>query len=217
MKHSILLVLILTYWGRPSSAQTYTGRAWHDSTQTIPGKIQCERYDEGGQDMAYYDADTVNNGSGKLNPNDGTYLHTFRMGEGVDILYPKGRYIDNNAYNIVALQLDQLYVGWTEPGEWIRYSVEIKKAGISEVTLRYTAPADGTITLSLDDQSLGIPLLVRSTYHFKEPVPWKQWHHRNKATPLARVTLPIGKHVLTLHTVANGNMNHDYQEFSEVE
>lgn len=55
-------------------AQTYQGKAWHDSAQTIPGKIQCELYDEGGQEIAYKDSDTGNNGSGKLNPNDGTFL-----------------------------------------------------------------------------------------------------------------------------------------------
>jgi hypothetical protein len=43
------------------------GRAWNDSTQQIPGKIQCEFYDQGGEGIAYHDTDSINNGSGKLN------------------------------------------------------------------------------------------------------------------------------------------------------
>jgi len=46
-------------------AQTnYTGKAWHDSIQVIPGKVECEKYDVGGEGIAYHDADSVNNGSG---------------------------------------------------------------------------------------------------------------------------------------------------------
>ena len=37
-------------------------------------------------------------GSGKLNPNDGTFLNTFRMNEGVDISYTKTNNIDNIPY-----------------------------------------------------------------------------------------------------------------------
>jgi hypothetical protein len=195
-------------------AQTYKGKAWHDSIQTIPGKIQCELYDEGGQGIAYNDSDATNNGSGKLNPNDGTYYNTFRMSEGVDISYTKTNNIDNNPYNVVEPLMNQLYVGWTKPGEWINYTVEVKKTGTYHLSLMYTANADGKITLSLDGKDISDKLLVRSTYSFRETVPWRQWHHWNKAENFAAITLPEGKHILTLHTVENGNMNYDYLEFT---
>ena len=63
----------------------YKGIAWNDSIQQIPGKIQCEHYDQGGEGVAYHDTDSLNNGSGRLNPADGTFLNEFRMNEGVDI------------------------------------------------------------------------------------------------------------------------------------
>ncbi len=207
-----LILLIMSNIG--VFAKDYKGHAWHDSIQTIPGKIQCEFYDEGGQGIAYNDSDAVNNGSGRLNPNDGTYYNTFRMNEGVDISYTKTNNTDNNPYNVVEPAMKQLYVGWTKPGEWINYTVEIKKAGTYQVTLMYTANADGKISLSLDGKDISGNLLVRSTYSFKETVQWRQWHHWNKAENLATIILPEGKHILTLHTVENGNMNYDYLEFT---
>ena len=93
------------------------GTAWQHKIQQIPGRVQCERYNEGGEGIAYHDSDSINNGSGKLNPADGTFLNEFRMKEGVDISYTKSHNIDNNPYNRVPRDMDQLYVGWTTPGE----------------------------------------------------------------------------------------------------
>ena len=77
--------------------------------------------------MAYHDSDAKNNGSGSLNPADGTYLNEFRKNEGVDTSYTKFRdEIDNNPYNMAEPAKDQLYVGWTEPGEWFNMTVLVK-------------------------------------------------------------------------------------------
>ena len=214
MKTNHYYLLVLIVFSTNAFAQQYRGHAWHDSVQTIPGQIQCELYDEGGQGIAYNDSDAVNNGSGKLNPNDGTFLNTFRMNEGVDISYTKTNNTDNNPYNLVEPLTKQLYVGWTEPGEWINYTIDITKAGTYQLALMYTANADGKISLSLDGIDISGRLLVRSTYNHKETVPWRQWHHWNKAENFATITLPEGRHILTLHTVDNGNMNYDYLEFT---
>jgi hypothetical protein len=198
-------------------SQTTPGNPWQGSPQTLPGKIECEFYDEGGPGVAYSDSDPVNNGSGKLNPDDGTYYNTFRMHEAVDISYTKSDEIDNNPYNVVDPMMDQLYVGWTEPGEWIRYTVNIQKAGKYRLSLMYTANRDGVISLSLDGKDVSGELLVRSTYSFQETVSWRQWHHWNKAENLATFSLPAGIHVLTLHTVEKGNMNYDFLDFTLLE
>ena len=216
MKVICLSLLLLTTVRFVLLAQSYAGQAWHDTLQSIPGRIQCEYYDQGGQGVAYSDSDPVNQGSGKLNPDDGTYFNTFRIKEGVDISYTKANDIDNNSFNVVDPLMDQLYVGWTQPGEWVNYSVHIDQAGKYRVWLMYTANADGRIALLLDGNALSSDILVRSTYNFKEPIAWRQWHHWNKATIVALVELPVGKHVLTLRTVATGNMNYDYLEFEVV-
>jgi len=181
--------------------------------QQIQGKVQCELYDQGGEGIAYHDTDAINNGSGKLNPANGTFLNEFRMKEGVDISYTKSNDIDNNPYNMVEPLMGELYAGWTEPGEWINYTVKVNKTGNYQVGLMYTASGDGGISLSLDGKELTNELRIPSTRNVKEPVEWRQWHHWNRIDSLAIVKLKKGIHILTLKTVSHGNMNYDYLEF----
>jgi hypothetical protein len=195
------------------SQEKYKGKAWNDSIQQIPGKIQSEFYDLGGEGIAYHDIDSVNNGSGKLNPANGTFLNEFRMKEGVDISYTKTGDVDDNKYNFVEPMMGQLYVGWTVPGEWINYTVQVNENGKYAVSLMYTANGNGTISFSIDGKDVSGPLIVPSTHQDKDTVAWRQWHHWNLKDNLAQVELQKGIHVLTLHTVANGNMNYDWIEF----
>ena len=196
------------------SSEIYKGKPWKDSIQQIPGKIQCEWYDLGGEGVAFHDTDTKNEGSGGLNPANGTFLNEFRMNEAVDISYTKFKdIVDNSPYNLVEPEKDQLYVGWTKPGEWINYTVKVNKTGTYTIGLMYTASGDGGIALELDGKMLTDTLKVPSTRSDKEPVAWRQWHHWNRIDELATVKLKKGIHVLTLKTVSNGNMNYDYLNF----
>src|SRR5450755_173677 len=108
--------------------KTYHGKPWQ--IQTIPGKIECELYDKGGESVAYHDTDSINNGSGKLNPANGNFLNEFRMKEGVDISYTKSGGIDNNPFNRWEPLMNQFYVGWTQPGEWINYTIKVNETGV---------------------------------------------------------------------------------------
>src|SRR5690349_13491921 len=96
------------YEGKPFSS------AQNKAMQTIPGRLQFELYDAGGEGVAFHDNDSTNSGSGKLNPADGNYLNEFRLHESVDISYTKFRdpLIDNSPFNFVDPEPDQLYVGW---------------------------------------------------------------------------------------------------------
>lgn len=194
--------------------EKYKGEALNNNIQQIPGKIQCEFYDLGGEGVAYHDSDSVNNGSGKLNPANGTFLNEFRMNEGVDISYTKSNEIDNNPFNIKEPLMDQLYAGWTEPGEWISYSVKVNETGIYKVGIMYTASGDGVISIDLDKMPVTDKLLIPSTRNDKEPVEWRQWHHWNSIDSLTSIKLKKGFHVLTLKTVSHGNMNYDYLDFA---
>ncbi|NQT26851.1 carbohydrate-binding protein [candidate division KSB1 bacterium] len=213
-------VLLATLCTKNTSSQ-YSGTPFSDSlyttgAQIIPGKLQCEYYDLGGEGIAYHDSDSTNSGSGGLNPADGSYLHEFRINEDVDISYTKidEREIDNNPFNSVDPQKDQLYVGWTEPGEWMKYTVHVQKTGLYTVGLMYTSNRGGQISLSVDDQDLTGPIIIPTTFVKEDPLDWRQWHHWNYQENIAEIELIKGIHVLTLSTVAEGSMNYDFLEFS---
>jgi Carbohydrate binding module (family 6) len=181
--------------------------------QTIPGRIQCEYFDLGGEGIAYHDSDSSNRGSGGLNK--GTdYLSTFRKDESVDISFTKFyNSADNSMFNLVQPQEKQLYVGWTEPGEWIKYTVDVKSPGTYNVGIMYTANVDGQISLSSDDKDISGSLNVPSTFDAADTIKWRQWHHWNYIESLGEIKLQRGIQVVTLHTVSKGQMNYDYLDF----
>src|SRR3974390_2678795 len=113
----------------------YTGKPFGDSVhvaaaQVIPGRIECAYYDQGGEGVAYHDTDAINHGSGELNHKpehceDGVpvAICRFREDEGADISYVK-KLADLNHPNVVTPEWQQLYLGWTEDGEWTNYTVD---------------------------------------------------------------------------------------------
>jgi hypothetical protein len=192
---------------------SYKGTPWENSPQAIPGKIQCELYDIGGEGIAYHDLDSVNNGSGRLNPANGNYFNEFRMNEGVDISYTKSNATDDNPYNDVAPRLNQLYVGWTMPGEWIKYTVDVKETAVYVIGLMYTSNGNGGLEIVAENNTSTGIMHVVSTHKVNDTVAWRQWHHWNKMDSIGNLKLEKGLQVLTLKTVENGNMNYDYLEF----
>jgi hypothetical protein len=215
MKISLTTVAFIVFPYFFSPQTTYSGKPWQNKMQQIPGRIECEYYDQGGEGIAYHDSDSINNGSGKLNPANGSYLNEFRMKEGVDISYTKTGDIDDNKYNKIPRDLNKFYVGWTVPGEWIKYTVRVNESGTYNIGLMYTANGDGVISLDLDNKELTGPLKIISTHDGRDTVKWRQWHHWNKTDQLTIVKLEKGIHVLAIHIVANGNMNLDYLEFKK--
>jgi hypothetical protein len=199
--------------------KTYKGTPYQDSryqggTQKIPGRVECAYYDRGGEGVAYHDADAKNNGSGALNPADGTYLNQFRMDEGVDTSYTKFHdQIDNSPFDLVQPPENQLYVGWTEPGEWFNITVQVAHAGIYQADLLYTSNRGGTISMDVNGKDATGPLTIASTFNASDPIAWRQWHHWNIMPGFVRLRLPAGKSVLTVHILTEGNMNLAYFDF----
>jgi hypothetical protein len=214
-----VLLLAAVVPAQADEGKSYSGTPFHDSVypggpQKIPGRVQCAYYDFGGEGVAYHDSDAVNHGSGGLNPANGTYLNEFRMHEGVDTSYTKYHdHIDDNPFEAVKPPEGLLYVGWTEPGEWFRMTVQVATAGRYAIDLLYTSNRGGAIALDLDGNTLVASIPIVSTKSPAETIPWRQWHHWNLAKAIATVSLPAGVSVLTLHVVEGGNMNLAYLDF----
>jgi hypothetical protein len=192
----------------------YADDRYKSGAQKIPGRVECAYYDLGGEGVAYHDGDSVNNGSGRLNPADGTYLNEFRKNEGVDISYTKFHdQIDNSAYNRAKPPENQLYVGWTEPGEWFNITVQVARSGIYEADLLYTSNRGGTISLDVNGKDATGAITIASTFNAADPIAWRQWHHWNLQPGILRLKLRAGKNVLTVHILTGGNMNLAYFDF----
>jgi len=86
------------------------------SVTSIPGIIEAENYDRGGQGNAYNDADSTNNG--------GQY-----RSEAVDIQATSDV---GGGYN----------VGWINTGEWLEYLIKSTKTAIYSVTTRIASSVD---------------------------------------------------------------------------
>jgi hypothetical protein len=209
---------------QPGSLTGYKGTPFHDTrhsggAQKIPGKVMCAYYDLGGEGVAYHDTDAKNNGSGALNPANGTYLNEFRMHEGVDTSYTKFKLdppVDDNPYNKVVPPAGLLYVGWTEPGEWFNITVQVAETADYTVDLLYTSNRGGSISIDVNGAPATGPLTIASTYNAADPLAWRQWHHWNIARDLASIHLDAGTNVLTIRTVTQGQMNFATLDFKKV-
>jgi len=121
-------------------SEDYKGKPFQDSTysagpQSIPGRLQATRYDLGGEGLPITTRTRSNHGSGELNYKPEqceagvpAYVCHFRENEGVDISYVKKKPRPESC-NGSRRKWQQLYIGWTEDGEWTNYTVEVKKAG----------------------------------------------------------------------------------------
>ncbi|MFT7559181.1 MAG: beta-glucanase (GH16 family) [Flavobacteriales bacterium] len=85
------------------------------SPVTIPGVIEVENYDLGGEGVAYHDADSENIGGQ-------------HRSDGVDV---EGS--SNGGHNI----------GWTGDGEWLEYTINVASAGDYELSALVASGADG--------------------------------------------------------------------------
>jgi hypothetical protein len=124
--------------------------------------------------------------------------------------------VDNNPFNFVEPEKDQLYVGWTKPGEWIKYTINVQKDGLYQLGLMFTSNKGGKISFSVNDKDVTGPIQIPTTFVEKDTIAWRQWHHWNYLDNIARIHLKKGFQTFTIHTIENGEMNYDYINFKPV-
>jgi hypothetical protein len=197
----------------------YKGKPFEDSfykkgAQVIPGKVELGYYDLGGEGIAYHDFDSINQAGGKLNyeqncPTSGNlkpgdYICHFREKEGVDVSYTKDLADFKNA-NFFEPPINQFYIGWEADGEWINYTVNVKKAGKFKITALY-GNNDNKSSLWINNVKASDITLPKVT---------GSMHIWNKAE-VGSITFPTtGLNLLTLHL--NKGSNLAYFEFELVE
>lgn len=132
----------------------------------LPGTVGAADFDNGGPNVAYSDTTSGNSGS--------VYRSTDVDVQGASI----------GGYN----------VGWTAPGEWLKYSVSVASSATYNVSLRVAATSSGkTIQLTLGGAS--------TSFSVPNTGGWQKW---------ATVTLPMslspGTQTMTV-TFSTGGVN----------
>lgn len=141
-------------------------------THTIPGIVELENYNYGGQGVSYFDTE----------PED--KLGEGRTGDGVD----------------VGLDNSSKVIGFTRPGEWINYDVDVVQTGDYKIEIVYSSGTDGAkIGLMLDST----PLL--NNHALPQTNGWTSY---KTDTLAADVHLSAGRHTLKL-TIENAGSNLD--------
>ncbi len=111
----------------------------------IPGIIEAENFDVGGNGISYKDITTGNEGA------------LYRINEGVDI---ETCFDEYGEYNI----------GWTAEGEWITYTVDVKNTAEYELTARVASESSGgSFSIEIDNVSVATNISVPNTGD------WQTW------------------------------------------
>ena len=179
----------------------YTGKPLTGTPQVIPGTIQAESYD-----VAAGDAKGVTVGyTGELHKTD--------LRPGADSVglarYGNGHVsIDGRPE-----APDQVYVGWTDPGEWLAYTVQIKETGTYILGGKFAAGGKGSKLSVAFTPELAIgPVEIPTTAGYQPGV--EVYHVWEKLDRLGEITLPAGIYVMKVKIETDAGLNMDYYTFA---
>jgi alpha-L-fucosidase len=144
----------------------------------IPGTIEAEDFDNGCQGDACSDKDEINRGA------------RYRLNQPVDIdTCSAGGYL----------------VGWTNAGEWLAYTVNVRKSSTYQVSFYIASPSDNAkLHLELDGKD------QTGTFSLPNSAGYQNWEVLKKT-----IKLDSGRHLLKLVMDSDG-LNIDKMIFEEI-
>ena len=170
-----LVMSTLTVASAHSLAYAATGTPFGGTPAAVPGTVYAANYDTGGQGVAY-NVTSVNGSA-----------DSYRS-DGVDLEDTADTSNDTGA---------GLYdLGWTAPGQWFNYTVDVATAGTYTVAVRVSSPYGITDALHIDNTAgtnLSGSIAVPNTGGYQT------W-----TTVDATVTLPAGVQTLKFDQDDNG-------------
>ena len=176
----------------------YKGTPYKGVPQEIPGRVERENFDEGGLNVAFNTQHHEGDSSGKA----------YREGAKPQICVTNGapseqdKFVDGKRYP--ADQGESYYIGYARPGDWVKCTVNVKKAGVYRVnTTAANETKKMTFSLSFNDvKKADVTADGTGSYHI-----WKL--HENICT----VKLDAGLQVMKFQLGSEPHMNYDYLEF----
>ena len=165
MKLILCTSLILTTALFGAGSKPHNGKP-----HSIPGKIEAEHFDDGEPGVAYHDVDEKNHGADYRDPTQ------------VDI---EKRPDASNGHGI----------GWTREGEWLNYTVEVKKTGAYSLEIPVASHKKGGVFhLEIEGKK------VTGAIHIPDTGGWQIL----KLLKIEKVKLTKGRHVIRAVMVKKG-------------
>jgi SOS-response transcriptional repressor LexA len=163
-----VLSFVLSFAATAEEQTPFTG-----APISIPGSVQAEYFDNGGEGQAYHDTDAGNNGG-----------------------YFRATDVDIARLNLLCCErLQEAYIGWTQAGEWLEYTVDVQQEGYYFVEVRVASDGPGgTFHIAFDGIDKTGPLTVPDTGG------WRNW----RVVAKAAVYLHAGTQVMSLVMDTNG-------------
>ena len=178
-----------TSYERLSGVTAYNPRApFKDEVAEIPGTIEAENFDTGADGMSFHDSDTNVEGDGNYRTNGG----------GVDIVKGNGGYA----------------IGYTNSGEWLEYTVNVKEAGTYEYDAVVSSGANNSsfsIALNNDEgltqltNSIAVPCLKSN-----------DWNTYSTLHGRLSVPLEAGKQIIRIN-ITGSSCNIDKIKFQRID
>ncbi|HEY3579821.1 MAG TPA: Ig-like domain-containing protein, partial [Pyrinomonadaceae bacterium] len=153
---------------RNANAAPFSGTPYTGTAINLPGRIEVENYDNGGEGVAYHDTTATNDG--------GAY-----RAEGVDVCTCGSPY--------------GLSVGWTQPGEWMEYTVTVSSYGVYKFqTLTATTVSGSALHVEVDGVNVTGQMTLPNTGAWASYV--------TSSSPA--VTLTAGQHIVRVAVDVSG-------------
>jgi len=172
----------------------YAGKPETGTPQMIPGTIAAVNYDEapaGATDVTFsYHGKAVQTKYRKAADSIGI------AGFGNGHVSTAG----------VAEAPDQVYVGWTQSSEWLKYTVQVAETGTYIIGAKVSAGSKGaTLTFSFSPDITTGEIEIPTTAGFRPGV--EVYHVWEKLDNLKEITLPAGTYVMTVKIGKIAGMN----------
>lgn len=135
MKYVLLLVCFCCFVQNALSQSPYSG-----SPVSIPGRVESERYDLGGEGIAYHDTEASNFG-GQFRADGVDIEQCFEAGCGYAVAY-----INQN--------------------EWLKYAVNVAESGSYNFSFRVASPTGSSAHIEIDGQNVSGNIIVPNTGGF---------------------------------------------------
>jgi hypothetical protein len=186
-----------------TAAADYTGKPYNGTPIVIPGTIQAEQYDiapGAANDVTFHYNGKIAQTPHRTSP-DSIGVAKFGNGHVSTTGQPEAP--------------EQVYVGWTQPGEWLKYTVQIAQPGTYIFGGKLAAGNKGakisaTFTPVITTGAIEIP----TTAGFRPGV--EVYHVWETLDRLAEVRLPSGTYVMTIRIEGpTAGMNFDYFTFTK--